>query len=270
MDRRAVAALVAGLGALASGVAGLFLDVPALGAVAGAAGLAAATLAIALGASLRASDAARVAAEARADGLESRTAELAVEAGELRRAAQAGDEASKMAATLAEMVALRAEIAADEEPLLDDATGLLDGRYFEPALQSRVAAARRLLRPVTIVLLQLDPDRRVGTDEREATTGAFAAVLRQTLREADTACRIDESRFGLILEDTPEGGGVWAAERIRAGFARGGGPVQLLSAGVAAYPSHALDADELLDRAERALTRARASGRGQVEVAAAD
>ena len=63
---------------------------------------------------------------------------------------------------------------------------------------------------------------------------------------------------------------MWAAERIRAGFARDGGPVERLSAGVAAYPSHALDADDLLERAERALTRARANGRGQVEIAAAD
>jgi diguanylate cyclase (GGDEF)-like protein len=95
-------------------------------------------------------------------------------------------------------------------------------------------------------------------------------VLSSTLREADTACRLEGDRFALILEDTPEGGGVWAAERIRAGFARDGGPVQLLSAGVAAYPSHALDADDLLERAQRALGRARASGRGQVEIAVAD
>lgn len=271
MDRRAVAALVAGLVAFATGVAGLFLDAPPLGMLAGVAGLATATLAITLGAALRVADSAFVGADARARQLESRATALEDQASELRQAAEAGHEASTIAATFTEMVVLRTDIATEAgEPLLDEATGLLDGRYFEPALQSRVAAARRLLRPVTVVLLQLDRDRRVGADERDASTGAFAVVLRQTLREADTACRIDDARFGLILEDTPEGGGVWAAERIRAGFARGGGPVQLLSAGVAAYPSHALDADELLERAERALTRARASGRGQVEVAVAD
>jgi diguanylate cyclase (GGDEF)-like protein len=128
-----------------------------------------------------------------------------------------------------------------------------------------------LLRPVSVVLLQVERDTGgVGGVNRDAVMRSFAAVLSSTLREADTACRLEGDRFALILEDTPEGGGVWAAERIRAGIARDGGPVQLLSAGVAAYPSHALDADDLLERAQRAIGRARASGRGQVEIAAAD
>jgi diguanylate cyclase (GGDEF)-like protein len=262
MDRRALAALCAGMFGLALGVAALLLDAPLLGVLAGVAALGGATAALALGGSLRHES--RSAFDARFEA-----ARLAAEVSELR-------ETQRVRETLAELPAFGAGAgAAGATPYVDSTTGLLDARYFEPALQSRVAAARRLLRPVSVVLLQVERDTggaggAGGAMNRDAVLRSFAAVLSSTLREADTACRLEGDRFALILEDTPEGGGVWAAERIRAGFARDGGPVQLLSAGVAAYPSHALDADELLERAQRALGRARASGRGQVEIAAAD
>ena len=260
MDRRALAALCAGLFGLALGVAALLLDAPLLGVLAGAAALGGATAALALGGSLRHES--RSAFDARFEA-----ARLAAEVTELR-------ETQRVRETLAELPAFGAGAGTGGTPYVDSTTGLLDARYFEPALQSRVAAARRLLRPVSVVLLQVERDTSAaggaGTGNRDAVMRSFAAVLSSTLREADTACRLEGDRFALILEDTPEGGGVWAAERIRAGFARDGGPVQLLSAGVAAYPSHALDADDLLERAQRALGRARASGRGQVEIAAAD
>lgn len=262
MDRRAVVALCAGLAGLALGVAALLLDAPLLGVLAGAAALGGATAALALSGSLHHES--RSASDARFEA-----ARLAAEVTELR-------ETQRLRETLAELPALGSDGPADGTAYLDPTTGLLDARYFEPALHSRVAAARRLLRPVSVVLLQVERDG-TATDgssgngtARDAVMRSFAAVLSSTLREADTACRLEGDRFALILEDTPEGGGVWAAERIRAGFARDGGPVQLLSAGVAAYPSHALDADDLLERAQRALGRARAGGRGQVEIAAAD
>ena len=43
-----------------------------------------------------------------------------------------------------------------------------------------------------------------------------------------------------------------------------------LAAGVAAYPTHALEADQVLHRAKGALESARASGSSRVEVASAD
>ena len=265
MDRRVLAGLVSGLVGLAAGVAAGLVSAPLLGVVAGACALGAASVTLALGGLLRRREAELVAIRQGLDVLQGEVARL-------QEAADAGREAIRVAGTFAEMVAMRnLELTKQADSgLLDDSTGLLDGRYFEPALHSRVAAARRLLRPVSVVLLELDDMPAAGEPGEAAMVSSFAEVLRQTLREADTACRIDEHRFGLILEDTPEGGGVWAAERIRAGFARDGGAVQTLSAGVASYPSHALDAGDLLGRAERALDRAKAAGRGQVEVAPVD
>ncbi len=157
--------------------------------------------------------------------------------------------------------------------VIDDDTGLPDARFFELALEGRVASARRHLWPVTLVLMELwigaGPDQE-PPDTREVL-GDFALLLRRTLREADVACRVAETTFGLVLEDTSEEGGVWTAERIQIGLARSAIAIQRMAAGVASYPTHAMRADNLLVQARAALDRACAAapdaGLGQVEVA---
>ena len=160
-------------------------------------------------------------------------------------------------------------------PLVDEATGLPDARFFELALEGRVAAARRHLWPITVVLLEVGfgadaPDQA----SRDEALNAFSALLRQTLREADIACRTGPTSIGLILEDTTEEGGVWTAERLQIALAKDVTRVRRLAAGVASYPTHGLGTEEVLMRAEAALTRACAAeaghGLGQVEVAHVD
>jgi diguanylate cyclase (GGDEF)-like protein len=148
------------------------------------------------------------------------------------------------------------------DDLLDPDTGLLDGRYFHVALEQRVAAARRKLQPLAVMLVEVDTHAESTLDFPQQ-----AAVIHETLREADTICRIGPQRLGLILEEATEFGAVFAIERIRMSVNRAGGDEEHLWAGVAGYPSHALDAPQLLERAEHALERARNSGKGWVRVA---
>src|SRR5207248_4594641 len=130
--------------------------------------------------------------------------------------------------------------------------------YFDLTFEHRIAAARRQLQPVTLLLFAVDGG---GEDAgRQEALAEFAATLRQTLRESDTVCRIGPDTFAVILEDTSEAGGVWAAERLRTALVRQGESLLRLSAGVAAYPTHALEADEVLARARAALVAARSSG----------
>src|SRR6266404_4576309 len=75
-----------------------------------------------------------------------------------------------------------------------------------------------------------------------AVLGVVADILRDTLRESDTVCRLGVASFGVILEDTSEAGGVWAAERLRTALVRQRDALVRLAAGVAAYPTHALEA----------------------------
>ena len=231
---------VVGLAGLVLGVAGIVVDVPALGFLAGL---------FALGGGVVAVMAARRVQEAETE------AASAVDAVTLRH--------------------LELFTSARERALVDEDTGLPDHRFFELALEGRVAAARRHLWPVTLVLVQLEIEAPPGDEHAEPEAlASFSVLLRRTLREADIACRLDGTRFGMILEDTAEEGAVWTAERLQIGLARNTGHITRLSAGVASYPTHAMRAHEILTQAEAALARACAAepdhGLGPVEVAHVD
>ena len=151
------------------------------------------------------------------------------------------------------------------DPLTDPETGLFSHRFFEVAVDSRVAAARRHLRPVAVVLLDvvegLPAEAPMATD-----AGTVTDAVRATLREADTACRLRTGEFALLLEDTPENGAIWTVERIRRHLSERT-PRLTLWAGVACYPAHAFAPDELLRAAGRALDSAREWRQDRIEVA---
>ena len=143
------------------------------------------------------------------------------------------------------------------DALRDDDTGLLNEAYLRAALPNRVATARRVLRPISVAVVALE-------DEGLATGLSYA--LQDSLRESDTACRLDDGRFVLLLEDTPEDGAVWTLERTRRLLVDQGHGTTLW-AGVASYPAHALEADALLASAEAALEAARQWPGSRIEVA---
>ena len=145
----------------------------------------------------------------------------------------------------------------NDDGLHDPDSGLLNQLYFHAALPNRVATARRVLRPISVVVA------RLGSVEH-ARQVAFG--LLDTLRESDTACRLDDGGFALILEDTPENGAVWTMERLRRLLTDQGTPV-VMWAGIASYPAHALEPPELLTLAENALADAMQWSQSRIEVA---
>ena len=177
-------------------------------------------------------------------------------------------------------VASRLDTLEDEEPgtavpppmasassntLTDHSTGLFSQEYFDVALDARLSAARRHLRPVAVVLIEVVEGLADGSP-RAAAPRIVADSVSATIRDADTACRMTDGRFGLVLEDTPENGAIWTVERIRrhlAGISTG----LPLWAGVACYPAHAFDADEILTQADAALAAAREWRQDRIEVA---
>jgi diguanylate cyclase (GGDEF)-like protein len=151
--------------------------------------------------------------------------------------------------------------------LTDSGTGLFSEGYFRVALEARLSAARRHLRPVAVVLLDVVEGLEDGLP-RPTDPSAVADGVRETVRDADTACRMNDGRFALVLEDTPENGAIWTIERDRRHLADHH-PGQTLWAGVACYPAHAFDSDEILKQAEEALTNAREWRQDRIEVATA-
>jgi diguanylate cyclase (GGDEF)-like protein len=236
MDRRALPGLIAGLAGCASGVAGALLRSPVLTVLAAGCALVAGASSLAL----------------------------------LDRARHAEHRATLATEELAELRGVELAPLPEHQSVVDPETGLPDGRFFEVVVESRVSAARRHLWPVTVILLEIAPGQALTS----TTVGGLTSLLRHTLRESDVICRTGSRSFALLLEDTNEAGGVWAAERIQAAIAREAVPGAALVAGVASYPTHGLQPQEILSQARLALARAKtrgaAPGTGQVEVATHD
>lgn len=151
------------------------------------------------------------------------------------------------------------------DPLTDEVTGLFSQDFFDVALDSRVAAARRHLRPVSVVVMQVVEG--LPSDDPQASDATVVAnAIRTTLREADTSCRLRNGDFALLLEDTPENGAIWTVERIRR-FMAESDPKPTLWAGVACYPAHAFAPQELMQAANSALESAREWRQDRIEVA---
>lgn len=151
-------------------------------------------------------------------------------------------------------------------PLLTDpVTGLFSEDYFDIAIEARIAAARRHLRPVGVVLLEVVQGLRLN-DPRPTDPHLVAEAVRVTLREADTASRREDGKFALLLEDTPENGAIWTVERIRRHLIEADASLTVW-AGVACYPAHAFDKESILRAAESALVSAREWHQDRIEVA---
>jgi two-component system cell cycle response regulator len=150
---------------------------------------------------------------------------------------------------------------------VDPDTGLFSEPFFAVTLDNRIAAARRHLRPIALVLIDVVEGLPAG-DPRPAGPATVAAAVRSTLREADTACRLSNGSFAVLLEDTPENGAIWTVERIRRSLGVSH-PALTLWAGVACYPAHAFSPGELLSAAGTALISAREWRQDRIEVAAA-
>lgn len=154
----------------------------------------------------------------------------------------------------------------------DEESGLLSKSFFPVYLEQRITAARRTLRPVSLVIFELDGlDKNDSgpSSDRDFYISAVGDVVKRTLRESDCAFRVDENIFAAVMDDTTESGAVWAAERVRGVLHTGAlaGRVTV-SAGVACYPSHCLEPSDLIDSATKALSAAKARGVDQVEIAA--
>ncbi len=154
--------------------------------------------------------------------------------------------------------------------ITDTATGLFNEQFFLVTLDKRVSAARRGLRPLAVVLVEVvtglgsgSAAARVGPADPKAVAGG----LLETLRDADTACRLDDGRFAMVLEDTPENGAVWTVERVRRRLAEQQADLTMW-AGVACYPAHAFDASQILRQAQAALAAAKDWRQDRIEVAA--
>jgi diguanylate cyclase (GGDEF)-like protein len=157
-----------------------------------------------------------------------------------------------------------------EEWEIDPISGLLRERHLPVLLQQAVASARRKVLPVAVVYWKLDGFDAAPDDACDDAVTALGAVAWRTLRESDAVFRLGDTSAVGVLVDTAEPGAVMVADRVRLALRSSPvGDTLTVSAGIACYPTHALDAADLVAQAGRALDAARADGHERDHVAVA-
>ena len=170
---------------------------------------------------------------------------------------------------------LRREIA--DQAILDSASGLYTRAHFEDQLRREVDLSSREHREFSLVSIELDPPGEevsaFGAAARTRILEALGRLLRGNTRAMDASCRLDESRFAVLLS----GVGLATAHSRMEGLRRqcatqmvvleGRNLGFTVSMGVASFPHTAHTQEALVEAAETALTEARKRGGNHVTLA---
>jgi diguanylate cyclase (GGDEF)-like protein len=156
----------------------------------------------------------------------------------------------------------------------DMLTGLPNRRAVTERLESALAAARRSGQPVVVALLDIDHFKRIndmhGHAAGDRVLVALARIFTSQMRGSDFVGRWGGEEFLLVAPATPMHAGIEIAERLRGVIAAWefdhGQPVTL-SIGLSQF-LQGDDSHALLQRADKALYRAKAAGRNRIESAA--
>ncbi len=161
----------------------------------------------------------------------------------------------------------------------DALTGLYNRRYFERRLRQESAHAKRHKRPFSIILVDLDHFKVIndtyGHEDGDRVLCHLAELLGATLREDDVACRFGGEEFVILLRATSGPAARVVANRLRTDVAAASialGPKDEMrhvtfSGGVsAADERNNYDVDNIVDRADKALYRAKRGGRNRIEM----
>jgi diguanylate cyclase (GGDEF)-like protein len=183
-----------------------------------------------------------------------------------RRATAAAERVSLALANLKLRELLR------NQSIRDPLTGLYNRRYLEESLNRELHRANRTRRNVSLVMLDLDHFKHFndtfGHQGGDILLKEIAGLIRSNVRAGDVACRYGGEEFSLVLAEVNTEGAHKCIEGIREAVKhlnlhhRGQtlGTVTV-SAGIATYPMHSDNAEDLIRAADEALYRAKKAGR---------
>jgi diguanylate cyclase (GGDEF)-like protein len=159
----------------------------------------------------------------------------------------------------------------------DDLTGILNRRTFLSLSAHTVNLAQRYGRDFSVIMMDSDSLKAVndgyGHEAGDLLLKAMVNHAQQELRKPDLMARYGGDEFVLLLPDTNVQGARLTAERIRERIAAepltfGERSVAITaSMGVATFPDHGGDYEEVFEAADAALYISKSNGKNRVTVA---
>ena len=161
------------------------------------------------------------------------------------------------------------------QSIRDPLTGLFNRRYLEESLVRELHRATRTGRKVSFVMLDLDHFKAFndsfGHQAGDLLLREAAEVIKARVRAGDLACRYGGEEFALILSEADTEGAQVCMEKIRDAVRHlslqyRGETLRAVtvSVGIATFPLHADNPEELIRAADGALYQAKEQGRDRI------
>lgn len=156
--------------------------------------------------------------------------------------------------------------------LTDDLSGLANRRHAELVLQAELSRSQRYGRPMAIIMIDIDHFKQIndqgGHAQGDRVLRELSLLLTGDARETDLLARWGGEEFMLICTETDVQQATLIAERLRqrvADWGRGQSPADITASfGIAGLEGRQpLSVADLVERADRALYRAKHEGRNR-------
>jgi diguanylate cyclase (GGDEF)-like protein len=161
---------------------------------------------------------------------------------------------------------------------IDPLTGLYNRRFLEEYAGKLMAMARRKESPLGFLMMDLDHFKSFndiyGHEIGDRILKQFSKTVTQTMRETNLTARFGGEEFVVLLPDTGSKACEVVAERIRKAVGRmtvaSGSdkplPQITVSVGVAVYPDHGAELEEILQASDKALYESKRAGRNRTTI----
>jgi len=156
----------------------------------------------------------------------------------------------------------------------DELTGAYNMRAFSAMLQRAFRQSVRYGHALSVVMIDSDNLKQIndkhGHESGNRLLQHLVRCIREQLRGSDVMARFGGDEFILLLPETGSKGALEMAERIRRAVeisrfdVRSGDTNITVSLGVASYPEDGGNLDVILDKADKAMYRAKQHGRNRV------
>jgi diguanylate cyclase (GGDEF)-like protein len=161
---------------------------------------------------------------------------------------------------------------------IDMLTGLYNRRFMEDYARKLFAIARRRDQPVGLIMMDLDRFKNFndlyGHEVGDRILRHFAKTVTISMRETNLAARYGGEEFVVLLPDTNANSCALVAERIRKAVmsmvvpSNSDKPLPPLtvSMGIAIFPGHGQNLEEVIQSSDKALYESKRNGRNRVTV----